>query len=231
MSDVPDPLFIFFYIFSRGLPNTLLLTALGLALGFLIGIALALMSVYGGIELGWLATGYEKLFRGIPILVLIYIFAWGTPGLFGYLESATDRALASVVLALSLRSGAYQSQIFRGAILSVNPGQTDAALAIGMNRLQTFRHVIMPQALRLSVPGWSNEYSIVIKDSSFAIDVGIFEMTKAANQLSVNFPQLLTITMVVAAIIYFLFTFPITKILGDRQKRKLEELGMGGSSP
>ncbi|MHA1914667.1 MAG: amino acid ABC transporter permease [Promethearchaeota archaeon] len=231
MSDVPDLPFIFFYIFSRGLPNTLVLTALGLGLGFLIGIALAIMSVYGGIELGWLATGYEKLFRGIPILVLIYIFAWGMPWLFGYLESSTDRALASVVLALSLRSGAYQSQIFRGSILSVNPEQTDAALALGMNRLQTFRHIIMPQALRLAVPGWSNEYSIVIKDSSFAIDVGIFEMTKAANQLTVNFPQLLTITMVVAAILYFLFTFPITRILGERQARKLKELGMGGGSP
>jgi polar amino acid transport system permease protein len=186
------------------------------------------MSVYGGKELVWLASGYEKLFRGIPILVLIYIFAWGMPFLFEYLESSLDRALASVVLALSLRSGAYQSQIFRGAILSVNPGQTDAAISLGLNRLQTFRHVIMPQALRLAVPGWSNEYSVVIKDSSFAIDVGIFEMTKAANQLSVNFPQLLTITMVIAAIIYFIFTFPITKIIGERQTRKLKDLGMGG---
>jgi len=228
MSEVPDLPSIFFYIFSRGLPNTLILTALGLVLGFLIGIALAVMSVYGGIELGWLASGYEKLFRGIPILVLIYIFVWGMPWLFGYLEGSLDRALASVVLALSLRSGAYQSQIFRGAILSVNPGQTDAAFALGMNQLQAFRHIIMPQALRLAVPGWSNEYAVVIKDSSFAISVGIFEMTKVAKQLTVNFPQLLTVTMVVAALLYFAFTFPITRIFGERQTRKLKDLGMGG---
>jgi len=229
VSETPDLSTIFFYIITRGLPNTLVLTILGLILGFMLGLILSIMSVYGPTELKWLASGYEKLFRGIPILVLIYIFRWGMPDLFWYFESSLDRALASVVLALSLRSGAYQSQIFRGAILSVNPGQMEAGISLGMTQLQTFRHIVMPQALRLAMPGWSNEYAIVIKDSSFAIDVGIFEMTKAANQITVNFPQLLTITMVVAAIIYFLFTFPITKFFGDRQTKKLKDLGMGGN--
>jgi polar amino acid transport system permease protein len=229
MSETPDLSSIFFYIITRGLPNTLVLTIFGLFLGFVLGISLSLMSVYGPRELIWLASSYEKLLRGIPILVLIYIFRWGMPGLFWYFENSLDRALASVVLALALRSGAYQSQIFRGAILSINPGQIEAGFALGMTRFQAFRHIIMPQALRLAVPGWSNEYAVVIKDSSFALDVGIFEMTKAANQLTVNYPQLLTITMVVAAILYFLFTFPITKIFGDRQTKKLEVLGMGGN--
>lgn len=229
MSEVPDLSSIFFYIITRGLPNTLLLTMLGLVLGFILGLTLSLMSVYGSIELRWLASGYEKLLRGIPILVLIYIFRWGMPGLFWYFENSSDRALASVVLALALRSGAYQSQIFRGAILSVNPGQMEAGLSLGMTKFQAFRHIVMPQALRLAVPSWSNEYAVVIKDSSFAIDVGIFEMTKAANQITVNYPQLLTITMVVAAILYFLFTFPITKFFGDRQTKKLKKLGMGGN--
>jgi len=229
MSETPDLSTIFFYIITRGLPNTLVLTIFGLVLGFLLGLALSLMSVYGSIELRWVASGYEKLLRGIPILILIYIFRWGMPGLFWYFESSLDRGLASVVLALALRSGAYQSQIFRGAILSVNPGQMDAGFALGMTRFQAFRYIVMPQALRLAVPGWSNEYAVVIKDSSFALDVGIFEMTKAANQLTVNFPQLLTMTMVVAAIIYFLFTFPVTKFFGDRQTKKLKDLGMGGN--
>jgi len=228
MSETPDLSTIFFYILTRGLPNTLVLTILGLILGFVLGITLSLMSVYGGIELKWLASGYEKLLRGIPILVLIFIFRWGMPWLFWYFEDILERSLASVVLALALRSGAYQSQIFRGAILSVNPGQMEAGFALGMTRVQSFRHIVMPQALRLAVPGWSNEYAVVIKDSSFAIDVGIFEMTKAARQISVNFPELLTITMVVAAILYFLFTFPIIKFFGSRQTKKLKELGMGG---
>lgn len=207
--------------------NTLLLTILGLFCGFIIGILLAVMRVYGGIELNWLSSGYEKLFRGIPLLVLILIIAFGIPGIFWYI-ALNERLLASVVLALALRSGAYQSQIFRGAILSVNPGQMDAAYALGMNRLQTFRHIIMPQALRLALPSWSNEYAIVIKDSSFAYSVGVIEMTRASYIVSVSYPQLFALSIAIAAILYFLFTYPVTKFFGERQTKKLKKLGMGG---
>ena len=185
------------------------------------------MRVYGGKELIWFASGYEKLFRGIPLLVLILIIAFGMPGIFWYI-AVSERLLASVVLALALRSGAYQSQIFRGAILSVNPGQMEAAYALGMNRLQAFLHIIMPQALRLALPSWSNEYAIVIKDSSFAYSVGVIEMTRASYIVSVSYPQLFAISIAIAAIIYFLFTYPVTKYFGERQTKKLKKLGMGG---
>lgn len=227
MSDVPSILDIFLYIVRRGLPNTLLLTVLGLLCGFIIGIFLAIMRVYGGIELNWFASGYEKLFRGVPLLVLILIIAFGLPDLFWYIN-LSERLLASIVLALALRSGAYQSQIFRGAILSVSSRQMEAANAIGMNKLQTFRYIIMPQALRLALPSWSNEYAIVIKDSSFAYSVGVIEMTRASYIISVSYPQLFTLSLAIAAILYFLFTYPVTKYFGDRQTKKLEKLGMGG---
>jgi len=213
------PPYIFIFILVNGLPQTLALTAIGLIFGFLLGISLAIMRVYGGIELGWVASGYEKLFRGIPLLVLIYLFAYGVPFLTPF---------NSIVLALALRSGAYQSQIFRGAFLSVNPGQMDAAYALGMNRLQAFRYVLMPQAFRLALPSWSNEYSIVIKDTSFAYEVGLIEMTRAAYYVSVSFRELWAVSMAVVALTYFLFTFPITKLFGERQTNKLKKLGMGG---
>lgn len=220
---------IIIYILEKGIFGTLMLTLLGLLIGFVLGILLALMRVYGGIELGWAASGYEKIFRGIPVLVLIYIFAYGIPGIFWYLD--TDQArFASITLALGLRSGAYQSQIFRGAILSVNPGQTEAARALGMSGLQSFRHVVLPQALRLAVPSWSNEYAVVIKDSSFAYAVGIVELTKAAYDFSRAFAEFWTLSLAILAIIYFLLTYPITKIVGERQIKKLKKLGMGGGS-
>ena len=227
MNDVPNFATIFFYILKTGLPATLMLTALGLLIGFVLGLTLALMRVYGGKELGWLASGYEKLLRGIPVLILISIFSFGIPGLFWYLEPL-ERPLAGCILALGLRSGAYQSQIFRGAILSVNPGQMEAALALGMSRFQAFQHVIFPQALRLSVPSSSNEYAVVIKDSSFAYGVGITEITKSGLDIAGNFIELWALSMGVVAIIYFLFTYPITRIFGERQTKKLKKLGMGG---
>ncbi|MFW9784413.1 MAG: amino acid ABC transporter permease [Candidatus Heimdallarchaeota archaeon] len=213
------PPYIFLFIIIVGLPNTLVLTSLGLIWGFLIGIMLAIMRVYGGVELRWFATGYENLFRGIPLLVLIYLFAYGVPFL---------SPLESMVVALALRSGAYQSQIFRGAMLSVNPGQVDAAYTIGMNRFQAFRYILMPQALRLSLPSWSNEYAIVIKDSSLSYEVGVIEMTRAAYYISVSYKELFSLSLGVAAIIYFLFTYPIIKLIGERQTNKLKKLGMGG---
>lgn len=215
------------FILEKGLPYTLILTILGLLIGFILGITLALMRIYAGVELNWVASTYEKIFRGIPVLVLIYIFAYGFTDLFWFIE-LSQRPLASIVLALGLRSGAYQSQIFRGAILSVNPGQTDAARAVGMSGNQAFRHIIFPQAIRLAVPSWSNEYAVVIKDSSFAYAVGIVEMTRIAYDYSRAFQGTWALSIGILAILYFLLTFPITKLIGERQTRKLKELGMGG---
>ncbi|TKJ23559.1 MAG: polar amino acid ABC transporter permease [Promethearchaeota archaeon Loki_b32] len=224
-----------FYIFVKGLPRTLILTVLGLLGGFVIGLSLAIMRVYGGKELNWLASGYEKLFRGIPILVLIFVFAIYLTNLYEICIGDTCfgiepqyRPLFGVFLALALRSGAYQSQIFRGALLSVNPGQEEAARALGMSRFQALRTILLPQALRLAVPSWSNEYAVVIKDSSFALTVGIVEMTNAALQISSNFVELWAVSIGVVAILYFLLTYPITRLFGERQTKKLKELGMGG---
>ncbi|MFW9952702.1 MAG: amino acid ABC transporter permease [Candidatus Thorarchaeota archaeon] len=219
---------IFTLIILNGLAITLYLTALGLLGGFIIGLSLALMRVYGGKELNWFSSGYEKLFRGIPILILIFIFAFGMPDLFWYILDPLNRIQASVILALALRSGAYQSQIFRGAILSVDLGQMEAAQALGMSRLKAIRHVLLPQALRLAVPGWSNEYAVVIKDTSFAFEVGIIEMTKWAYRYGTNHPELWIVSMGVLAVTYFFFTFPVTKLFGERQVKKLKQLGIGG---
>jgi len=227
MSDIPSLSEIIFYILRRGLYHTLLLTALGLLIGFILGISLALIRLYGAKELAWFSSGYEKLFRGIPLIVLIYVFAFGLPDIFWYIDPLELR-LGGVVLALSLRSAAYQSQIFRGAILSVNPGQMEAARALGMKGSQAFRHVVMPQALRLAVPSWSNEYAVVIKDSSFASAIGIIELTQAAYFVSVSFQEIWALSYLILAILYFLFTYPITRIFGERQSKKLKKLGMGG---
>lgn len=213
-------------IIVYGLPATLFLTLLGLVFGFLLGLALALMRVYGLIELRLIASGYEKVLRGIPILVLMFIFSW-TPYLFWFVP-AQLRTLTGVVLALALRSGAYQSQIFRGAILSVQEGQLLAARSIGMSQYQASRHIILPQALRIAVPGFSNEYAVIIKDSAYASAVGVAEMFRISRAFSQTYPQFWIPIMLTAAIIYMIFTLPVTKLVGERQTKKLKNLGLGG---
>lgn len=210
-----------------GLPTTLFLTAIGLILGFLLGLMLAMMRVYGILELQWLANGYEKILRGIPILVLMFIFGWGLPGLFWFIP-AELRTLAGVIVALSLRSGAYQSQLIRGAILSVNVGQMQAARSIGMSEMQASRHIVLPQALRIAVPGFSNEYAVIIKDSAFASAVGVVDIFRIARSNAQSYPEMWIPIMLAVAVIYLIFTIPITKYVGERQTKKLKLLGLGG---
>ena len=234
MSEEPDLTFIFFFIVSKGLLTTLLLTVIGLLGGFILGLCLALMRIYGSKELTWFASGYEKILRGIPLLILIFIIAFGIPASLWCINprywciEPLQRPLVSVFLALALRSAAYQSQIFRGAILSVSSGQMEAARALGMSKFKAFRHIIFPQALRLALPSWSNEYAIVIKDSSFAYAVGVIEMTRASWYVFTNYPNLFPVSIAVVTILYFLLTYPVIRIFGESQSKKLKKLGIGG---
>ena len=226
MQESVDLLTIVTSIIVYGLPTTLLLTGLGVTIGFCLGLILALMRTYGTYELQFLADGYEKILRGIPLLVLIFIFSW-TPQIFWFI-AAEFRILAGVVLALSLRSAAYQSQLYRGAIMSVSEGQMQAARAIGMSTMSASRHVVLPQALRIAVPGFSNEYAVVIKDTSFASAVGAIEIFRIGRSNAMLYPELWIPIMLIVAIIYLIFTYPITKYAGEKMTKQLRALGLGG---
>jgi len=225
----PQGLFdILMLIMSRGLPTTLALTFLSLLVGFLVGIGLALMRVYGPIELQWISSGYEKIFRGIPLLVLLFIFGIALLRLFLWAGSLFNALFVAAIFALALRSAAYQSEIFRGAIMSVDPGQMMAARSLGMTDYQATRRIVLPQALRLSMPGWTNEYAVVIKDTSLVSAIGIPEMLYHGQAFIWTYPALFLGIIIVLSIIYFIFTYPVTKYVGESMTSKLRKLGLGG---
>jgi len=225
----PQGLFeILTLIMSRGLPTALALTLLSLLIGFLVGIGLALMRVYGPIELRWISSGYEKIFRGIPLLVLLFIFGIALLRLFLWAGSLFNALFTASIFALALRSAAYQSEIFRGAILSVDPGQMMAARSLGMTDYQATRRIILPQALRLSIPGWTNEYAVVIKDTSLVGAIGVPELIYHGMAFSWTYPALFLGIITVTSIIYFVFTYPVTKYVGESMTSKLRTLGLGG---
>jgi len=218
----------FLYIIVNGLPATLLLTFFGLGIGLLFGLVLALARVYAPKGIQIIATTYERIFRGIPILVLMFIFAVALPGMFAFVGIGTNAVLASVAFALGLRSSAYQSGIFRSAILSVNPGQLQAAQALGMSGIQANQHIVLPQAFRIAVPSWSNEYAVVIKDTSFALGVGVVEMNKLAFNLYTENPALMMLILFALTFVYFCLTYPVTKYVGGFATRRMRRLGLGG---
>ena len=166
------------YLFG-GIGITLALVAVSLFIGFLVGMMLTLGQIYGP----WLAQRivnvYIWFFRGLPNIVLLFLFYFAFFPMIGLKFSP----FAVAVTVLGMRSAAYQSQIFRGAIQSVHDGQMLAARSLGMTKVQAVAYVILPQALRLSLPGWSNEYPVLLTDSAVAYLIGVAEMLTRTSQM------------------------------------------------
>src|SRR5699024_10068108 len=185
---------------AEGLGVTLGLTLDLLILGLISGLALALMQVYGSYGLPLLSTLVERVFRAIPALVLLFLFYFGISNFYDI------SSFSAAVLALGLRSGAYQSQIFRGAILSVPNGQMAGARAIGMSKYTSISVVILPQALRQAIGRWSNEALSELKDTSLAYTIGVVELMRQASYIvSANFGHTLVI-YIGAALMYLVIS-------------------------
>ena len=192
---------------------TMALVCGALGLGLTIGIILAVGQVYGNSYIRYLVGIYVWFFRGVPLLVLLFLFYFGLFSLLGINLSAFS--VATIVLGLI--SSAYQSQIFRGAILSLPEGQLKAARSLGMSDGKSILFIILPQALRLSIPGWSNEYSIILKDSAVAYALGVMEMMARAHFVASRTYEHLPLYFT-AGLIFLLLTYMGTKAL-----RMLEE--------
>lgn len=201
----------FGYILGGGL-ITIVLVLGALALGFVLGLPLAVAQVYGPWIVRRVVGLYVWFFRGVPILLLLFLFYFG---LFDLLGIDIGTIGASCVV-LGLASAAYQSQIFRGSIQNLPQGQMRAARALGLTDGQAIRSVILPQALRLSIPGWSNEYSILLKDSTLCFVLGTPEMMArthfVASRTYEHLPLYLT-----AGLTYFCIT-----LIGVHFLRRLE---------
>src|SRR5512139_19227 len=185
----------------------------GMLSGLVLGVLLAVGQVYGHRSVRLLARVYVWFFRGVPLLVLLFLFYFG---LFSLLEINLS-AFTVAVIVLGLISAAYQSQIFRGAMLSLPEGQLKAARALGMSDGKAILFIILPQALRLSIPGWSNEYSIVLKDSAVAYALGVAEVMARAHFVASRTYQHLPLYFT-AGVIFLILTYVGTKAL-----RALEE--------
>ncbi len=212
-------------LMRASLVNLELLGAL-LVIGFLIGTLVALLQVYGGRVLSTVAFVYEWIFRSIPALVLLFLFYYG-PSHFGI----DVQAFLAASLALGFRSSAYQSQIFRGAIQAIPSGQMVAARALGMSRLSAIRHVILPQAFRLAIPGWSNEYSSVVKDTTLAYAVTLNEIMRYAKTIMDRQYDLAMATFIVVALVFLVFTYSGNALLGLVERRfRIPGLQMPGAT-
>ena len=199
---------------------TLLLTFFAIAVGFALGLLLSLGRVFGNKVISYGCTGYVEIFRGTPLLVQLFIIYYGLPNI-GILFSP----LIAALVGLSLNSGAYQSEYLRGSIQAIPSNQMIAGRTLGMTRFQSIRSIILPQALRISIPAWSNELIYLLKYTSIVIYIQVRDLTFQAKDIASHSSRYFE-TFIIIALIYLLFTFVFSEIV-DRVEKRLHIPGIG----
>ena len=185
---------------------TLLISILSMAVAVLLGLALALLALYGPRPLPWLARAYVEVFRGTPLLIQLYLIFYGLPSIGIRLSP-----LVAAVVGLGLNYAAYEAENYRAGIQSIPRGQMEAALSLGMTRAQALRHIIVPQAMRLVIPPVTNDFIALFKDSSIVSVITMVELTKVYGQLASTYYDYIGVGIITAAI-YFVMGLPFVRL-------------------
>ena len=209
-------------MFLQGSELTLVISIIGVVIGFLIGLLLVLMRMSKLKILNWIAGIYVSIVRGTPsmiqVLLIYYILSKTLPiPQVQVLGSGLDRIIPGA-LALGLNSGAYTSEIFRSVIISIPAGQTEAGLSLGMSRHDTLFEIVLPQALRNTLPAMGNEFITLIKESSVLFYIGVQEVTAEALGVGGTLYNFIP-PLIVAAVIYFVITQALALLLNWLEKR------------
>lgn len=199
----------------KGLGNTLLLTIVSLFFAFFLGLIFGFMKVGRNRWLRGIATVFVDIFRGIPLLVLAFFIYFGIPQAFGF----TMSPIVAAVLTLSLNAGAYVTEIIRGGIQSIDPGQLEAARSLGLPYRKAMMKIIIPQAIKVMIPTFINQLVITLKDTSILSVIGLVELTQSGKIIIARTFASFDIWLVVA-IMYLVVITILTKI-SDRLERKV----------
>ncbi|HHW6113612.1 TPA: ABC transporter permease subunit [Staphylococcus aureus] len=194
--------------FLKGIKITILISLIGFALGSILGAFVALMKLSKIKIISWIASIYIEILRGTPMLVQVFIVFFGITAALGLDISA----LVCGTIALVINSSAYIAEIIRAGINAVDKGQMEAARSLGLNYRQTMKSVIMPQAIKNILPALGNEFVTLIKESSIVSTIGVGEiMFNAQVVQGISFDPFTP--LIVAAALYFVLTFVLTRIM------------------
>lgn len=167
-------------LLGEGALRTAGISVVSFALAVGLGLVLALLRLHGPRPLRWFALGYVELLRGTPILVQMLLLYYG----LGQIEGLRMNAVTAGILGLALNYAAYEAEIYRGALTAIPRGQREAAAALGLSGAQALRHVVVPQALRLSLAPSTNDFIALFKDSSIVMVITVVELTKQYQMLA-----------------------------------------------
>jgi polar amino acid transport system permease protein len=204
-------------VMLKGIGITFQLLIISGFLGLILAIFLLLMRISGKWYLSFPAQIYIYVFRGTPILVQIFIIYYGLPQ-FGFIRNSIlwpilREPMGCAIVALSLNTGAYVSEILRGGVLAVGKGLIEAGSALGMSAYQKFVYITAPIATRIALPAYSNDVISLLKSTALASTITIADMTGIGRTIVANTyaPYEIFISL---AIVYLIFTFILQKLFG-----------------
>jgi polar amino acid transport system permease protein len=212
---------------------TVIMTVLSMFFGLLIAVPVSLARVYGGRVLSRISLVYTELIRGTPLLAQLFFLYFGLPlapwidsfGFVGQTET-TSTAVIVAVIGFTINSSAYQSEYIRSALQSVDPSQLTAARSIGMEKLQGIRWVVLPQAARYAIPGWTNEFVYLIKYSSLAAFITVSEIFRRGRNIGSDTFQFIDIYIIVGLL--YLTLVLTTAVAMQRFEQRVKIPGVGG---
>lgn len=211
--------------FIDGTIVTIVLSLLTVILGCVLGLIAILMKRSRFKILRFISMAYTQIVRGTPILLQLFIWLYGLP-MIGLSIPAMpvlgsvygSREFLTAVIALGINSGAYICELLRGGLDSIDKGQMEAGRSLGLSNLETMRYIVVPQAVRVVLPGLCNEFIQMIKESSIVSTVGVFDIMYTSNIVKAATYSVFE-SLIIIAIIYFLLTTILTTIMGVIERK------------
>jgi len=205
------------------LRNTILFTLIAFVGGLLLGVLFALMKLSVIAPFRWFATVWIELFRGLPALLTIFAMAFILPIAFGV--KPPGGPVGAGLIGLILVASAYMAEVIRAGIQAVPKGQSEAARSLGMSPMKTMFWVILPQGFRIIIPPLTNEFVLLLKDTSLLFIAGTFlwskELTTFARDANTTYAN--ATPLIMAAIMYLIVTIPLTRFTAWLERRMARE--------
>lgn len=203
----------------KGAAVTIGISFAAMSVAVVLGLFLAIARLYSRPPFAGLAVSYIELYRGTPLLIQLFILYYGLPNI-----GLSLSPLSAAVLGLGMNYAAYEAEIYRAGIQAVPKGQTEAALSLGMTHSLAMKRVVLPQALRVALPGITNDFIALFKDSSLVSVIAMVELTKTYSILAASTLRFFELGLI-AALMYFAMSYPLSLLA-----RRLEKRLKGGRS-
>ncbi|MBI5100498.1 MAG: ABC transporter permease subunit [Nitrospirae bacterium] len=207
------PLYTFLPLLAKGAGITILISSVSMLFAIILGLVLTIARLYGTALLSRLATAYIEIYRGTPLLIQLYILYYGLPNI-----GISLSPIIAAFLGLGMNYAAYEAELYRAGICAVPKGQMEAALSLGMSKALAVRRIILPQALRIALPGVTNDFIALFKDSSLVSIIAMVELTKTYSILAASTLRFFEFGLVVA-LLYLLMSYPLSLLARRLEKR------------